>query len=280
VQAALDAIKGGKWRADKTMSNLFDRGYLQNGATIDADWISQLLGQGWGGGVDQFWGRVNDNMNTGALPRDGGQQQGGGGPVPDNLVGAGGGGGGGWGAGKHVNNDPFGGQLGGYIQGLIEDLKGRHGFDQEVLDNLYNQADSTSKLRERDRLLRRGDDFAASGLFGSQGQGSGVKNRAMQDIEKQESNALQSANTDIGYANAQAAVQQVNQLLNALQMATGRELGLGNLDLGYGNLGLGYDQLAVSKELGLGNLDLGRGDLALQTALQEWLINSGLWSLF
>lgn len=273
VQAALDAIKHGNNRAQTTMERLFNMGLLQNGANINSDWIGQMLGQ-MPGQPGQFWGRVQRYMQSGELPRDyaGGGGEGGGG-IPDNLAGAGASSG--WQAGNAVDRDPFSGQLGQYIQGLIEDLKGHHGLPENVLANLYNQAATTGKNRERDRLMRRGDESAAAGLFGS-----GLNNRAMQDIEQQESGALQSAKTDIGYANAQAAVQQINQLLSALQMATGRELGLGNLDLGYGNLGLGYDQLDLSRELGQGNLTLGQANLALQAAMQEWLQNIGIFGMF
>ena len=273
VQAALDAILRGNNRFKNVLGKFWDQGLVTGPADITGDWISEMLGQNLPGKTGQFLSRVQRYMQTGELPRDyvGNGGGGGGDQIPESLQGAGAQGGG-WHRG---NNDPFGGRLGGYIQDLIEDLRGRHGLPEDVLANLYNQADATSKGRERDRLLRRGGDFAASGLFGS-----GVQNRALQDIEAQESDALLGAKNDIGYANAQAAVQQVNQLLQALGMASGRELGLGQLNLGYGNLGLGYDQLALSRELGLGNLELGRGDLALQAAIQEWLINSGLWGRF
>jgi len=165
-----------------------------------------------------------------------------------------GGGAGGGGGGSQFDMNPFGGELGGYLQQLIDNALNNPGFGEELLQRLMNQASTTGSLRERDRITRRGGDFAASGLFGS-----GLQGRAIQDIEAQESQALHGAQTEIGVADAEMAIQSISQALQALQIATSRELGMGNLQLGQG--GLRVDEAG----------------LALQAALQEWIQN--MWLL-
>ena len=60
----------------------------------------------------------------------------------------------------------------------------------------------------------------------------------MQGIESQESEALLGAHNEIELENARAMVQSISQALQALQIAAGRELGLGNLELGQADLAL------------------------------------------
>ena len=206
--------------------------------------LGDLLGAGGLGEGDA--GFLQDIYDRGLAQRNR-RHQGGGGDA------GGGGGGGGRGRGGGGGGGG-GGRYGGYLRELIEGLMENPGFDPEILARMHSQAESGSKVRERDRVTRRGEDFAARGLFGS-----GLQGRSIQGIEAQESEALLGSKNQIEFANAQAAVQSISQAIEAINSGINQQLG---------NKGLN-----IQRMLGLGNLDLGRSQLGLQASLQEWMQN-------
>lgn len=146
------------------------------------------------------------------------------------------------------------------------------GFPPELLAALQNQARTTGATRERERLLQRSGQFNAQGLFGS-----GPQVRSLEGIQREESESLLNSMNQIGFANANAAIQQIQ---NAFQ-GTGI---LGNIGLGEEQLGSNEQlralQLAISRELGLGDLGL-RGEMfGFERAIQELLLNLNLLQNF
>ncbi len=146
------------------------------------------------------------------------------------------------------------------------------GFPPELLQGLQNQARTASATRERERLLRRSGEFNARGLFGS-----GPQVRALEDIEMEESEDLLNAMNQIGFANAQAAIQQIQNALQGTGMLG--QLGLGEEQLASNEL-LRALQLSIGRELGLGDLGLREQQFGLERAIQELLMNLNLLSGF
>jgi hypothetical protein len=99
------------------------------------------------------------------------------------------------------------------------------GMGDELRMDLRNQATQTGKVRERDRILRRADDFAARGLFGGQSK------RAVQGIEAEESVALQGSLNEIEFQNAQMEAQSLRDAIGALQAQIQWKLGKGMLNV-------------------------------------------------
>jgi hypothetical protein len=95
----------------------------------------------------------------------------------------------------------------------------------ELRMDLRNQATQTGKVRERDRILRRADDFAARGLFGGQSK------RAVQGIEAEESVALQGSLNEIEFQNAQMEAQSLRDAIGALNAQIQWKLGKGMLNV-------------------------------------------------
>ena len=152
-------------------------------------------------------------------------------------------------------------------------MGGNMGLGDDVLLGLRNQARTDVKVRERDRLMRRGDEAAARGL-----SNSGVQERGLQDIESSESANLFNRLLGIDVENSQRSQQNIGQALQGIQGLGQLNIGAGQIDLGYGQLGLGRQELALKKLLGERGLDLdkmridlsrelGFGDLGLREKL-------------
>ena len=146
--------------------------------------------------------------------------------------GGGRGGGGGW---KGID---------GWLRTLMDRLVNDAGFGEELLANMRNEATQTSKVRERDRVMRRADDFAARGLFGS-----GLQKDAVMGIEGEESVALQGALNQIEFQNAQAIQQGLRDSIQVLNAMIAKKLGQGNLNIQREALALDRAKLALQSDM-------------------------------
>ena len=125
--------------------------------------------------------------------------------------------------------------INGWIKELMNRLLYDGGMGDELRMDLRNQATQTSKVRERDRILRRGDDFAARGLFGS-----GLSKNAISGIEAEESGLLQNSLNEIEFQNAQMEAQSLRDAISALNAQIQWKLGKGMLNVQ-------REQLALAK---------------------------------
>lgn len=235
LQSAIDSIKGGQARWNTLFPKLMNKNagiFGDYEGPLGSAQIQQLLGIAMEGGQQQFLNKLLRRMAGGD---DGGGDVGGG---------DGGGGGFHW---QGRGADAY------RLQELIDRLMDSPGFAPDVLDAMRNQARNQAKLTERDQIFRRGDEFAARGLFGS-----GLSRQAIQGIEQATGNALSSSMTNIDIANAQAQNQNWRAAIGAISAAIQRELGLGQLDLGQQGLGLNWTQLGLDQ------------------AFREWLQNMWL----
>lgn len=183
------------------------------------------------------------------------------------------------------------------LRSHIESLMAGEGYDPDVLQAARNRVRENLEVRERNEIMRRGDQFGGRNFFGS-----GPHQGSIRDIERATGQALANEFTDIELANLGASERArqagltgglgLGQLLlgedaalrGGVQQGVGGLLGLGQLNqgeeslaiqeaLGYSNLDLDSLRLAISRELGLGNLDLGQMELELQRQLQELIQN-------
>ena len=156
-------------------------------------------------------------------------------------------------------NNNYGGGGSGNINNWIAQLMDRFlnqgGMGDELRMDLRNQATQTGKVRERDRILRRGDDFAARGLFGS-----GLSKRGVQGIEAEESIALQGSLNEIEFQNAQMEAQSLRDAIGALNAQIQWKLGRGMLNVQ-------REQLALQKLQHAEQMALAWAELARQKAL-------------
>ena len=127
---------------------------------------------------------------------------------------------------------------------LMDRLVNDSGMGSELLASLRNQATQTSKFRERDRITRRADDFAARGLFGS-----GLRKDAVMGIEGEESVALQGALNDIEFQNAQMIAQGLRDSIGVLNAMIAKKLGQGNLNIQREMLALEQAKLALQSDM-------------------------------
>jgi hypothetical protein len=240
---------------------------------------SGLLGdhQGFFQGIYDRWG--GPGTGDGPGPDAGGDVLGGGGGGVGGLGGAHGGFGGGDIGGilegllgeGHREVDPLGRLRSPFEDALLALLE-NPGMDPELLEGMRNNVRGASKNRERDRLLRRADDFNSRGIFSS-----GLTEEGLRDIEQDESTALLGSLNQIDYQNAMYTLQSLDRAFQGT-------LGLGNLNLAAEGLGssefLESLRLAISRELGLGDLALGQGRLDLDRQIQELMANLDITRLF
>ena len=137
-------------------------------------------------------------------------------PGPSSSSGSGGGGGG---AGTWNGID-------GWLQMLMDMFVNNSGMGDDLKSDLRNEATQTGKFRERDRIMRRADDFAARGLFGS-----GLRKDAVMGIEGEESVALQGALNQIEFKDAEMKAQGLRDSIQVLNAMIAKKLGQGNLNI-------------------------------------------------
>ena len=264
---ALGTIKGGKWRLDKVLGNIYgagNQGMFQGVTDIDRAFLENLMGVA-NPMQQRFLNKLFRRMNGG------GEE-----PAPGGGVG-----GGGMSSGTTLPNinvqraDPFSGQLGQYLEQIIQDLLSDPGIPGDVLSDMRTRARETSATRERNEIQRRASDYAARGLFGS-----GLQGGAVRDIEDANTQALMSSLNDIDLANVQAIQRSVDQAISAVGAAISREGGLNSFNLGKARLELDRAiseiQLSIQDLVARGQLELGQGRLLLDAAIQELMINLSL----
>jgi len=240
--------KGGKGEklviGEDRLRQLFDSGLLTGKGNIAL--------------FDQFFSALAGTGDTGT--GDGGA--GGGSDIFDG--GTGGGNFGGFELPEFPSVDPA--VIAGLTNSILELLE-NPGFPEEILQGARNRARGEGKNATRDAILRRGDDFSARGLFGS-----GLQTRDIERIETQGRRSIQDALAQIDFANAQQSLGSIStafQGVNTLNSLGATEFG-GVLDA---------LQLALSRDLGLRGLDLQELQLLSNNALQE-LLNSLLLGQF
>lgn len=119
-----------------------------------------------------------------------------------------------------------GGGIDAWIRQLMDKFLNDGGMGDDLRMDLRNQAQQTGKVRERDRILRRADDFAARGLFGS-----GLSKNAVSGIEAEESANIQTALNEIEFQNAQMEAQSLRDAIGALNAQIAWKIGKGQLNV-------------------------------------------------
>jgi hypothetical protein len=207
---------------------------------------------------------------------------GGGPPAPGGGGGGGRHGGGGGGGGGGCRGGGSGGPLdqSSFIPDQVNDamidrilqMLEDPGLPQDVYDDQLRGIREQGAVRERERLLRRGAEFAGRGLFGG-----GVANRDLERIEAEESGQRRQQQDQLNMLDAQTAMQ-------AIQQAFGGSLGIGQLNLGERELevnaalqraAIAAQRAAARGQLGLGYAQLNQSgeQFAAQQALQQYLLN-------
>jgi hypothetical protein len=125
-----------------------------------------------------------------------------------------------------AGQSPAAKNINGWIKELMQRLLYDGGMGDELRMDLRNQATNVAKMRERDRILRRSDEFAARGLFGG-----GQSKNAVMGIEAQESQTLQTALNEIEFQDAQMKAQSLRDAIQALNAQIAWKLGKGQLNV-------------------------------------------------